>query len=327
MSKILYGQFFTERNVFKDNKVFLKFMEDNELWNKNILEPFAGANNLIEFLLSEKSDLKYKSFDLYPQNKNVEQNDSINNWNYKNFDLVVTNPPYLSKHSAHRMKIFADFKDYDDLYKLSLDKCLKNVRYTIAIIPSTLINSNRKSDKKLIEKLVIFQLLPNKENFGDTDHPVALAYFDNTKTTNDFELYENNNFISYFSELKNEENKILIPKNELTINFNTTGGNLCINTGDNTKDMENIKFYDSSWKSDCDVKNTDRHKVKLNVNGYSVSNEFINKLNTKIIELRKNKCDYLWASFKGVSKIGRYRKRLDFDTIKKIINSIPLNMG
>ncbi|UUM20248.1 hypothetical protein NPA13_02165 [Mycoplasma sp. 2045] len=324
MNKIQYGQFFTERNVFENNSVFQEFMSKNELWNKNILEPFAGANNLIRFLQEKNQKLKYESFDLEPKNSNVKKNDSINNWFYKDFDLIVTNPPYLSKHSARRMKIDADFQNYDDLYKLSLDRCISNVRFTVAIIPTTLINSNRKEDQKLIEKLVIFQLLPDKENFNDTEHPVALAYFDNLKDDGDFLLYENNKFIDSYKNLRNKEQKILKQRNEWNIRFNVVSGNLCINTGDNTKDKTNIKFHDSEWKSNDQVKSTDRHKVKLLIEDVEVDEELIEAFNKKIQELRNNHCDYLWASFKGVSRTGHFRKRLDFETAKKIINSIQI---
>lgn len=322
MEKIKFGQFFTEKDVFKNNNVFKDFMLKNNLWNKNILEPFAGANNLINFLLEQNPNLKYSSFDLEPKNKNVKQNDSINNWYYENFDLVITNPPYLSKHSAKRMKINVDFQNYDDLYKLSLDKCINKVRYTIAIIPTTLINSNRKEDKKLIQKLVIFQLLPDKENFNDTEHPVALAYFDNLKENNNFLLYEGNDLIDNYQNLIYKEQEILKKQNDWKIKFNTIDGNICINTGDNTKDKNNVKFHKANWKSNKNVKNTDRHKVKLLIEGVAVNEELINNLNNKIEELRDNNCDYLWASFKGVSKTGHFRKRLDFETTKKIINSI-----
>lgn len=325
MSKIINGQFFTERDIFKNNFVFKNFMEVNKLWTKNILEPFAGANNLINFLLKQKPKLKYQSFDIEPKNENVKENDSINNWIYKNFDLVITNPPYLSKHSARRMKLNVNFHNYDDLYKLSLDRCLSNVRYTIAIIPTTLINSNRKEDQKLIKKLVIFQLLPCNKNFNDTIHPVALAYFDNKKNNNDFQLYENDKFIGSYFDLIKKEKEILKPKNNLQITFNKPNGNICINTGDNTKDKNNIKFLESSWLDDANVKKTDRHKVKMDIQGVNITPETIRYLNNKIMELRNNQCDYLWASFKGVSKNGHFRKRLDFHKIKKIINATIVN--
>lgn len=322
MNKILHGQFFTERNIFKNNNVFINFMSANNLWNKNVLEPFAGANNLIHFLLEQNPKLKYKSFDIEPKARDVFKNDSINNWFYNNFDLVITNPPYLSKHSAKRMKISADFHEYDDLYKLSLSKCIANVRFTIAIIPSTLISSNRKEDKKIINKLMIFQLLPNKENFNDTEHPVALAFFDNNKKDNDFLIYENNKLIGNYQNIINKEKDILKNNNNWKVVFNTKNGNICINTGDNTKDKKNIKFHNSNWKSSFDVKTSDRHKVKLLIQNIEVNDEIISKLNNKIQELRENNCDYLWSSFKGVSQTGHFRKRLNFQTIKRIINSI-----
>ncbi len=139
--------------------------------------PFSGKNNLIQFIKKINPYIKYSSYDIDPKSIDVEYNDSIKNWNYSNYNLVITNPPYLSKHSAKRMRIDIDFDEYDDLYKLSIDKYIKNVRFTIAIIPTTLINSNRKKDQWFLKKLAIFQLLPNRENFSDTEHPVALAFF------------------------------------------------------------------------------------------------------------------------------------------------------
>ncbi len=79
MSKIEHGQFFTERNVFQNNPIFKKFIEDNNLTNEPILEPFAGANNLIHFLQLENNSLQYESYDLEPKHNEVIQNDSINN--------------------------------------------------------------------------------------------------------------------------------------------------------------------------------------------------------------------------------------------------------
>lgn len=324
MSKIQNGQFFTEFNVFEGNLVFQNFMNDNNLWNKKILEPFAGKNNLIKFLQDSKHDLDFSSFDIEPQDVNVKKNDSINNWNYKNFDLVVTNPPYLSKSSSKRMKLSVDFQNYDDLYKLSLDRCLRNVRFTIAIIPTTLINSNRKNDQFLIKKLFAFQLLPNKNNFEDTEHPVALAYFDNKKNDDNFLLYENNNLISDIKSLKNSLKNILKTQNNLKVYFNYIDGNLCVNTSDNTINKNNIRFFDKNWKQNTKIKPTDRHKVKMLVEDFSVDDFFIEKLNKKIKELRNSNCDYLWSPFKGVSKQNQFRRRLDFKTIKMIINSIDL---
>ncbi|TQC53968.1 hypothetical protein E1I18_01430 [Mycoplasmopsis mucosicanis] len=322
--KLQKGQFFTEQDVFENNDVFIDFMQKNNLWNKKILEPFAGSNNLIKFLQKIKPQINYRSYDIEPKNKNVYKNDSINNWNYQGFDLVITNPPYLSKHSAKRMKIDVDFGDFDDLYKLSIFKCIQNVRFTVAIIPTTLINSNRKKDKILIQKLIAFQLLPNKQNFKDTEHPVALAYFDNLKNNEniDFDIYENNKFIEKYSNLIEIEKSILKSTNTHEIIFNKPNGNVCVNTGDNTLDKSNIRFLEGEWLSSDEVKTTDRHKVKLEIRGIEITQHHIDKLNNKINELRQNKCDYLWASFKGVSKNGHFRKRIDFGTIKRIINAV-----
>ncbi|VEU74720.1 Uncharacterised protein [Mycoplasmopsis citelli] len=323
MDKIEKGQFFTTRNVFKDNSVFVEFMNSYNLWDKKLLEPFAGSNLLIKFIKEYNPNIKYNSFDIEPQNEEVQQNDSINNWFYKGYDFIITNPPYLSKHSAKRMRIkINNFQEFDDLYKVSLWKCIENIRFTIAIIPATLINSNRKADQKIINKLVAFQLIPNKDNFNDTEHPVAIAYFDNEKENKDFLLYESNVFIKSFCNLKEMEEKILYKKNSWMVTFNTdVNHNLSVVCCDNTRDTNNIGFKNNSYLSNIKSKSTDRHKVKISVLS-NVDKNLIRKLNDKIKELRENNCDYLWATFKGVSKINKYRRRIDFKTLRKIINSI-----
>lgn len=330
MEQNKYGIFYTTKNVFKDNEVFKGFMDKNNLWKETILEPFAGSNNLITFLKEEYKILKHTfpntfSYDLYPTNKEVLYNDSIKNWNYENFNLVITNPPYLAKYSKNKQDCdfddFDEFKDFDDLYKVSLDVCLKNVPYVIAIIPATLITSNRKNDVSLLKRLDVFQFLP-KQNFHDTDCPVALAYFvKQEKEKIDFLIYNNNEFISSYKNLVSKQEDILKKQNDYKITFNDKYGNLGVICADNTKDLSNIKFIEGSLITDN--KSSNRYKVKIQVDGLKITKEVIENLNKKIACLRRNHCDYLQATFKGIIKpLKIYRRRFDFKLIKKIINSL-----
>ncbi|UUD36224.1 hypothetical protein NPA08_00060 [Mycoplasmopsis citelli] len=323
MNKIQKGQFFTTRNVFKNNLVFINFMNTFNLWDKKLLEPFAGSNLLINFIQEYNTNIKYDSFDIQPQNKLVKQNDSLNNWFYKDYDYIITNPPYLSKHSAKRMGIIVDnLEEFDDLYKISIYKCIKNIRFTIAIIPATLITSNRKCDQKIISKLVAFQLIPNKNNFKDTQHPVAIAYFDNQKSDSDFLIYEDNNLINSFKKLKEIQSKILSKKNDWSVIFNNEENpNLSVICCDNTKNTSNISFQNKNFLANINSKSSNRHKVKISVST-QINSLIIKRLNDKINELRNNQCEYLWATFKGVSQNGKYRRRIDFKTLRRIINSI-----
>ncbi|MGL4951089.1 MAG: hypothetical protein ACRC4M_04650 [Mycoplasma sp.] len=319
------GQFFTERDIFYNNEVFLKYMEENNLWNKTILEPFAGANFLIKHLKNIKQDIKFESYDIEPKDVNVKNNDSLEKWNYQPKDLIITNPPYLALNSSKRQNIdSSSFKDsgYDDLYKKCINKCLKNSNRTIAIIPTTLLFSNRKIDQKLINKIEIFQFLPNKENFIDTEHPVALVFFNNNKIKEGIDIYENNFFIGNSIILKKRENEILKKENNLIVNFNIKNGNICVKTIDNSQDRKNILFLEKDFLKDEEVKPTNRHLVKMLINNIEVNELFIEKLNDKIILLRQEKLDIFWTPFKGVNKDGSFRKRISFKTIKKIINSI-----
>ena len=70
------GQYFTAYNPF-DNACFLQWANDCNLKNATILEPFAGSNNLIEMLKKMGLCNNFKSFDIEPQNINVEKHDTL----------------------------------------------------------------------------------------------------------------------------------------------------------------------------------------------------------------------------------------------------------
>jgi hypothetical protein len=186
------GRYFTINNPF-NNPAFFKWSKKAGLSQKTILEPFAGANHLIETLQSMEICNNYKSYDIFPNNINVEYCDTLKKFP-SGFDVCVTNPPYLAQNSAKRRGLKFPKCKYDDLYKFSLDKCLQNCNFVAAIIPASFLNAdiftNRLTD----------YILLNGKMFLDTDHPVCLALF-SPKSSNT-KIYYGNEFIGNLKDLK-----------------------------------------------------------------------------------------------------------------------------
>ena len=122
--KRLFGQFYTISNPFELN-VFVKWLRSIKGIDEEIfLEPFAGANNIVE-MIQELGCNKYQKWDCYdicPAEDNkvpefvVKNRDTIDNFP-TGYRIAITNPPYLAKNSATRRGLDYAGGEYNDLYK------------------------------------------------------------------------------------------------------------------------------------------------------------------------------------------------------------------
>ncbi len=88
-NKIERGQFFTKRNIFNLNP-FKNWWNIIPIKSKNkILEPFAGANNIISLLKEVNILNEYSSFDIEPKEKTVIERNTFIDFP-KGFDCVIT---------------------------------------------------------------------------------------------------------------------------------------------------------------------------------------------------------------------------------------------
>lgn len=192
------GQFFTTNSgyILRGLEEFVK--------NKNITDPFAGNQDLINW--SEKNNCKkIIGFDCDQKlvnNKTVFFNDSINF--PKEYDFVCTNPPYLHKNKAAQ-KIKEEFFSgahsvFEDLYQVSIFSML-NSKEGIIIVPLNFLCAENSSrirnlffDKFEIIKLNIF----SEQVFDDTTYNVVAFYFRRKKEISD----------------KNEIEAVIYPENK-----------------------------------------------------------------------------------------------------------------
>ncbi|MEK7596140.1 MAG: N-6 DNA methylase [Patescibacteria group bacterium] len=172
-----FGQFFTTNSdyILQGFEEFLK--------NKEIIDPFAGNQDLIKWV-HKNGCKKVVGFDCdknYVDGKNVLNNDSINS--PQKYKFVCTNPPYLHKNKADQKtkeRFFSgSHSNFEDLYQVSIFSIL-NCEEGILIVPLNFLCAENSQkirnlffDKFKIVKLNIF----SEQVFKDTTYNVISFYF------------------------------------------------------------------------------------------------------------------------------------------------------
>lgn len=204
MNKRTHGQWFTDGNPFymdifmewfteaynalREEKHSVKETDDARIL---MCEPYAGALGLIrhlnETLIAHNhadmiNRLSWAAFDIQPvtddkrhvNNVSIMQADTLLSIPGGEYDMIITNPPYLGRSSASRRHIpFKDGgnHDYTDLYQVALNTCLNHAEYIAAIVPESIITSS-------FSKQRCSHIISLKAGlFTDTDCPVALVLF------------------------------------------------------------------------------------------------------------------------------------------------------
>lgn len=303
-----HGQYFTRGNPFALDP-FLEWSNSVGLASKRILEPFAGANNIIKTLERDGLCNQFSSYDIDPASENVIKRDTIDSFP-KGFDICVTNPPWLARNSATRRQLPYPDMQYDDLYKHCLELCLNGCPYVAALIPASYLQSGL-----FRERLHAYVLLHDRSMFNDTDNPVCLALF-NEQNSEQISIYYDNRFIGFLDDL---ESKLPNPMNNLKVRFNDPSGELGFISFDNTREPS-IRFCDASEIDDYEIKVSSRFFTRI-------SGEFENiprlrtRLNRMINTLREETQDVFLTPFKGIRKDGCYRRRMEFALARKLINA------
>lgn len=321
IKKRQHGQYFTKGNPFI-YQPFIKWFEQALLNSKNkvLLEPFAGSNS-ITILLNEalKKSYNWDCFDIDPESN--EEN--LTNYPIKiqdvllnfptGYNIAITNPPYLAKNSATRRNIHFPYKKYDDLYKFCLETMLNNVDYVAAIIPESFIVQNIFHER--LDSVISLK----GKMFEDTDCPVCLALFSKEITEN-FKIYSNEEFIGTFYDLQ-KINKINNFEKHF-LKFNEPNGEIAVFAVDNHIE-ESIFFTEGHKVLSEKIKDTSRSITRIKISSDFTKNQIrdIIDISNNILKEKRNKTnDVFMTAFKGMRKDGKYRRRLDFNQIRSILN-------
>jgi hypothetical protein len=317
------GQFFTTTNPFNHLAFhrWIGLMNEEERTSK-WLEPFAGANNILEMLSSvgvKRSDEEnWQCYDIEPVNDEenssgvrVEERDMFVDYP-SNFPVAVTNPPYLAKNSATRRGLaFPDTK-YDDVYKHAVDLMLGNHDWVAAIIPESFITCR---DSELKTRLWAVVSL-NCSMFEDTEVPVCLALFIN-KAHDDPRIWDaDGRCLGAYADFQKHNDFEGV---DLNLRFNDPSGSLGLYACDDTK-TASIHFCDGENIESERVKQTSRAVTRISGAGHLDTDELVRLCNQKLNEWRTATEDIFLTSFKGLRDDGQYRRRLDWANAARIIS-------
>lgn len=309
------GQYFTKKDLWLKPQI-IEFIKDS---NCNIAyDPYAGNGDLLKISF-DYGIKKTKGLDI-DDKLNWELNDSLKNIPHIDNAIIVTNPPYLTKYSASRKKINIDysyFKEHTDLYQLAIDKMLEAQDYVVAIVPETYINS--KCFEKNLNRVYSITIL-TENPFEDTENPVCVVCFDNViKIPPEVKVYVDDEYLndySYFKDLR------LIPKNDYSIRFNVQNGKLALRAVDLTSNDKKIRFYD---KKDLNydlskIRNSSRLITIIDLDCSDIDiKELVSECNRLLEDYRSKTKDVILSPFKGNTKEGKRRRRLDYKAARAII--------
>lgn len=182
------GQYYTAASPFR-LPAFRRWAAKIGLKGMTVLEPFAGANNIPKMLVSARACSSFVSYDIAPQDPDVRRRNTLGSFP-KNFEVCITNPPWLGRYAAKRRGLAWPDIQYDDVYKQCLHLALDSCPYAAFIIPATFLQSCQFRER--LETLIFI----NGKMFTETDNPVCLALFgsgggtDQQKSTTDVNILE-----------------------------------------------------------------------------------------------------------------------------------------
>jgi hypothetical protein len=239
--------------------------------------------------------------------------------------LVITNPPYLAKNSAARNCLGSydyfkgDNERYEDLYQIAIEKVLDSYQKAVFIIPETYFQT--EFFKQHLEIYTVIEENP----FHDTDCPVCVAAFFRSDdffriAGNNYRIYKNDSFL--FNKFTLEDTLWEFNCNRYgSLSFNEPYGNLGLRAIDGTHPDNRIRFckVEDLGANIYDISDTSRSITIIDVKGVDISDEFIEKANGLLEDLRNQTHDVVLSPFKNNNKAGQRRRRLDFKWARKII--------
>ncbi|MDE0526435.1 MAG: hypothetical protein OXI27_07580 [Thaumarchaeota archaeon] len=311
-----YGAYYTKQSPF-ELRPFKDWARSAGLGDCTVLEPFAGANDIVRMLQDSDACSRFACYDVASEagqpakdGIRVRRQDTLRSFP-TGYHACVTNPPWLARNSAHRRGLeFRAPRKYDDVYKYALELALANCSYVAFIIPATFLRS-----RLFRNRLKTFVLLEQKL-FTDTDNPVCLALF--TPRPQRTEVWADNECLGYLDRLEDKYNLKVPNASGRLIRFNAPGGALGLRGVDNTK-KASIHFCRGSELAHRTVRHSDRSITRIDP-GVSVTSKMIEELNEFLYKFRQDIHDVFLAPFKGLREDGHYRRRLDYATARGLIS-------
>ena len=316
--KVRNGAFFTRGDNWLTSHVS-KFITQSGL--TNFVDPFAGEGHIFQSL--RRREIHFQEFG-YDINSvfGFTVNDSLVNVPRIERGIVITNPPYLAKHSASRKGVRDEVNKHyvstgrDYLYQVALDKCIETYSHVVAIIPETVINSGYPLDR-LVSLTVV-----ESADFTDTDCPICVCCFGPDSAGRSKALvYRGEEALGTLGEIESHR---VVPTNSYKLTFNDPNGQLALQAVDTSDPNRPIGFLhrQASAYNVSGIKHSSRLVTFISSPCFTSDDQIkqiAHTANVLLEELRTDTYDLIFSPFKGNRKDGTRRRRLDYRTARAIL--------
>ncbi len=338
MDKRDLGQFFTRDAVWLRPHI-RDWISNLQHTYTTCVDPFAGEGHLLNIASTFGFEVKGHDCDptICASHGWGEPNDSIMKIISHENAFVLTNPPYLAKNSARRLRspMFRYFKEghvplhnprnlpiLDDLAKLAIDQNIRRFDDSIWVVPESLIQD--LSDlPDWIENLHSITIL-EKNPFDDTEHPVCVMIFSSSNPIQ--QIWKNDELLGNYPDLKAIHDSFATGDSRLTpMRFNSPNGPLGFRAVDGTREDGSmcIRFCrgDELGYPRENIKVSSRHLtyIDIEIEG-EVLDATIAEVNRTIDEYREATHDVFLTAFMGNTKTGERRRRLDYKLARVMFN-------
>ena len=320
--KVSRGSYYTTDEAWLNAPV-RQFLSEAFLTNTSALDPFAGDGHLLDLV---RREFGVATFGLDIAGDKWARNDSLvgipnAGGSGSGASVIVTNPPYLANHSAKRKGVadlvatYFDGTDFDNLYKIALDRCLAAADFVVAVIPETFLLSSFDKSRLAVVSVIEGDL------FSDTEAPAVVACFGPAEIKYEASVYNGDQRIGSLKEIFDLRNGRA--RSGIQIIFNDPNGRIGLRAVDSHDGIRRIEFIygDFEYKRSR-IKVSSRLLTYLDAPELSDAQiqEIVIRANAHLEILRAKSSDMILAPFKGNDKKGNRRRRLDYALARQIIN-------
>lgn len=319
------GQFYTRNDVWLRPHIE-EFIRD--VGASVVVDPFAGHGDLLH-AVKGIGEWEVAGYDIDPDlctDMGWTWNDSLDEIPFHDDAIVVTNPPYLAKNSAARNCLGSynhfsgDNCNFEDLYQIAVQRVLEKYTDSVFIIPETYFQTDLF--KAYLHSYTVIEDNP----FTDTDCPVCVVCFHKETnflrlSNNNYKVYKNDAYLFSGFELTDILYQFNSTKANMPITFNDSTGMLGLRAVDGVGHQDKIRFAKPN-NLGYDLRKVDessRSVTLIDVPGYTINKEFIDRANYFLGLLRLVSHDVVLSPFKNNNKLGDRRRRLDYHWARKII--------